>query len=64
MDVHFEPTVGRYVYSNKSSKSSYVAQPDHNCPGCGSPIYDKKPVCGKCFKAGLYPKSKWKANRE
>ena len=47
------------------SKNQYwkdKMSPDHLCPSCNSPIYDKKPVCGVCYKAGKYPKQLWKKN--
>jgi uncharacterized OB-fold protein len=34
--------------------------PHHKCPSCNSPIYDKKPVCGVCFKNGKYPRRLWR----
>lgn len=55
----FDKLTNKNVYATPSSKTVKTT-PDHNCPSCNKPIYDKKPVCILCFKTGILPKKLWK----
>lgn len=61
--IIFDNLSGKNVYSHNSSKT-VTPTPDHSCPSCKNPIYDKKPVCTVCFRTGKFPKKLWKKNNK
>lgn len=58
--IKLDHQTGKYYYDQSKKSTEIKAVVDHLCMSCKAPIYDKKPVCGVCFKAGKYPKSMWK----